>query len=48
MMQEEKNAHIYLIEGQMNNVRQANSRKFQYMKKIEQHKEAIEELKQET
>jgi hypothetical protein len=46
-IKEETNANLYLIQNQMNNVRQSNSRKFQYMNKIKEHKEAIEELKNE-
>ncbi len=44
ILKEEANANLYLVKNQMNEVRQANSRKFQYSKKIEEHREAIEGL----
>ena len=44
VLKEEANAKLNLIMSQMNEVRQANSRKFQYSKKIEEHKMAIEGL----
>ena len=44
IIKEEKNANLYLVKNQMNDVRQANSRKFQYVKKVEEHMEAIEGL----
>ncbi len=45
IVKEDANAKIYLSKHMMNEVRQANSRKFQYTKKIEEHLIAIEELK---
>ncbi len=44
ILKEEANANSYLVKNQMNEVRQANSRKYQYSKKIEEHMEAIEGL----
>ena len=44
IIKEEANANFSLVQNQMNEVRQANSRKFQYIKKIEEHMEAIMEL----
>lgn len=44
ILKEEANAKLYLVKNKMNEVRQANSRKFQYSKKIEEHIEAIEGL----
>lgn len=41
---EEANEKRYLSSEQMNEVRQAMSRKFQYMNKINEHAKAIEEL----
>gem|GEM_PF-6792830 len=46
-LKEKLNAYSYLEKHQMNEVRQANSRRFQYLKKIEEHTLAIEELKKE-
>jgi hypothetical protein len=46
-LKEKVNAYFYLDKHQMNEVRQANSRRFQYLKKIEEHTLAIEELKKE-
>lgn len=44
---ENANATRYLNQYQMNDVRQSNSRKQQYQKKIEEHTQAIRELEQE-
>ena len=41
---EEGNERKYLDQHQMNDVRQASNRKRQYLKKIESHIKAIEEL----
>lgn len=46
--EEEVKANQYLSLHQMNDVRQANSRKSQYLKKIEEHVEAIEGLQRES
>ncbi len=46
-LKEKTNAYFYLDKHQMNEVRQANSRRFQYLKKIEEHTLAIKELKKE-
>jgi hypothetical protein len=48
LIKEEANANLYLRRGQMNEVRQATSRKFQYEKKLEEHAQAIEELQKQT
>ncbi len=48
LLKEEANANLYLRRGQMNDVRQATSRKFQYEKKLEEHAQAIEELQKQT
>lgn len=47
VIKEDVNARNYLSRQMMNEVRQANSRKFQYVRKIEEHLAAIEELKNE-
>lgn len=44
LKKEEGNERKYLDQHQMNDVRQASSRKKQYLKKIEWHVKAIEEL----
>lgn len=46
-LKEQQNAYLYLDKHNMNEVRQANSRRFQYLKKVEEHTLAIEELKKE-